>query len=41
MGKGLKNTNAQEKFNDMEHIRRLEAMSKRIVSIGKVFINLI
>lgn len=27
---------AKEKFEDMEHIRRLEAMSKRILSIGKV-----
>jgi hypothetical protein len=26
----------KEKFEDMEHIRRLEAMSKRILSIGKV-----
>jgi hypothetical protein len=30
------NTSQKEKFEDMEHIRRLNAMSKRILSIGKV-----
>jgi hypothetical protein len=36
MGKGKTNQNAKEKFEDFEHIRRLNAMSKRILSIGKV-----
>jgi hypothetical protein len=26
----------KDKYEDMEHIRRLDAMSKRILSIGKV-----
>jgi len=30
---------AKEKFEDMEHIRRLDAMSKRMTSLGKVFIS--
>lgn len=35
MGKSQKQS-AKEKFEDFEHIRRLSAMSKRIVSLGKV-----
>ncbi len=36
LGIKLKLQTAKEKFQDMEHIRRLEAMSKRILSMGKV-----
>jgi hypothetical protein len=35
MGKNMTNYRAKEKFDDFEHIRRLNAMSKRILSIGK------
>lgn len=37
MGKGNKIQKGNEKFEDFEHIRRLNAMSKRILSLGKVF----
>lgn len=29
----------KEKFEDMEHVRRLDAMSKRMISLGKVNFN--
>lgn len=35
MGKTVKAYSAKEKFEDFEHIRRLDAMSKRILSLGK------
>jgi hypothetical protein len=37
MGKGIKNQKGNEKFEDFEHVRRLNAMSKRILSFGKVY----
>ncbi len=36
MGKS-KNSSAKEKFEDLEHVRRLTAMQNRISSIGKVY----
>ena len=38
MGKGLSQTRQKELYDEMEHIRRLNAMSKRILSIGKVLL---
>lgn len=38
MGKKLSQTSQKEMFDEMEHLRRLNAMSKRILAIGKVFI---
>ncbi len=35
MGRKLTLQNAKEKFEDFEHVRRLNAMSKRILSLGK------
>ena len=35
MGKKIKHQNAKDKFDDFEHVRRLNAMSKRILSLGK------
>lgn len=32
---------AKEKFEDMEHIRRLDAMAKRMTSLGKVLLGFI
>ena len=37
MGKSNKNGNAMEKFEDLEHVRRLTAMQKRMQSFGKVY----
>jgi hypothetical protein len=34
-GKRFKPTRANEIFDDIEHIRRLDAMSKRILAFGK------
>jgi len=36
MTKLSKINSAKEKFEDMEHIRRLDAMTKRIATLGKV-----
>lgn len=35
MGKKIKHQSAKDKFDDFEHVRRLNAMSKRILSLGK------
>jgi hypothetical protein len=35
MGKKNKHQSAKDKFDDFEHVRRLNAMSKRILSLGK------
>jgi hypothetical protein len=40
MGKSQKNGTAKEQFQDLEHVRRLISMQKRIISIGKVYRNL-
>lgn len=40
MNKISKFNTAKEKFEDMEHIRRLDAMAKRMTSMGKVFYKL-
>jgi hypothetical protein len=37
MGKSKKNGTAKEQFQDLEHVRRLNAMQKRILSVGKVY----